>query len=283
MPSSTLILQSLASGVFIGSLYGLIGLGLGLGWGMLRLINLAHFAWAFLAAYLTYALRTKLGVDPLLALVILVPAFALLGVCLQALMMRFAITPFSSLLATFGLTAAVEAVLQLVWSADFRRMPSVYEEHKVRFAGVVLNQAELITMGLSFALAGAVWWTLHRTDVGKAMRAVAQDMPIATAFGIDARRLSLGLAGVCSALAACAGVCIALTFTLAPSQIYAWVGVAFAAVMMGRLASAWSPLLAGIVIGVSEALTMALIAPTWAPLVAFTLLIVILLLRPVRD
>lgn len=283
MPSATLILQSLASGVFIGSLYGLIGLGLGLGWGLLRVINLMHFGWAFLAAYITYELRSRSGVDPLLALIFLVPMFGLLGMGLQAITSRFAITPFSSLLTTFGLTAAVEALLQLIWSADFRRMSSVHEEHKIRLGTVVLNQAELITIALSFSLAAAVWWMLNRTDAGKAMRAAAEDAQIATAFGIDARRLSLRLAGVCSALAACAGVCIALTFTLAPSQIFSWVGVAFAAVMMGRLASAWSPLFAGIVIGLSEALTMALIAPTWAPLVAFTLLIVILILRPVRD
>lgn len=283
MPSATLILQSLASGVFIGSLYGLIGLGLGLGWGLLRVINLMHFGWAFLAAYITYELRSRSGVDPLLALIFLVPMFGLLGMGLQAITSRFAITPFSSLLTTFGLTAAVEALLQLIWSADFRRMSSVYDEHKIRLGTVVLNQAELITIALSFSLAAAVWWMLNRTDAGKAMRAAAEDAQIATAFGIDARRLSLRLAGVCSALAACAGVCIALTFTLAPSQIFSWVGVAFAAVMMGRLASAWSPLFAGIVIGLSEALTMALIAPTWAPLVAFTLLIVILIVRPVRD
>ena len=191
MPSATLILQSLASGVFIGSLYGLIGLGLGLGWGLLRVINLMHFAWAVLAAYITYELRSRLGIDPLLALVFLVPAFGLLGMGLQALTARFAITPFSSLLATFGLTAAVEALLQLIWSADFRRMSSIYEEHKIRLGTVVLNHAELITIALSFSLAAAVWWMLNRTDAGKAMRAAAEDTQIATAVGLDARRLSL--------------------------------------------------------------------------------------------
>jgi branched-chain amino acid transport system permease protein len=72
---------------------------------------------------------------------------------------------------------------------------------------------------------------------------------------------------------------VALTFTLAPSQIFSWVGVVFAVVMIGRLGSAVTPLLGGLVIGISEAMTQALIAPTWAPLVAFTMLILILLLR----
>ena len=84
------------------------------------------------------------------------------------------------------------------------------------------------------------------------------------------------------AFAAVAGLCLALTHTLAPVQIYAWMGVVFATVMIGGLGSALGPLFAGILIGVSEALTMALTAPTWAPLVSFSLLIAIILFRPAR-
>ena len=128
-------------------------------------------------------------------------------------------------------------------------------------------------------LVGLVWWGLHRTDMGKSVRASAEDPEIATAFGIHAKRLGIWLAGLCAALAACAGVCVALMFTLAPSQIYAWVGAIFAVVMIGRLGSALTPLVGGLVIGIIESMTMALIAPTWAPLVAFSVLILILLLR----
>lgn len=79
-----------------------------------------------------------------------------------------------------------------------------------------------------------------------------------------------------------AGVCLALTYTLAPSQIYAWVGVVFACVMLGGLGRPLGPLIAGCIIGVTEALTMAITAPAWAPLVSFSLLIVVLLARPGR-
>lgn len=279
MPSATLLFQTLASGIFLGALYGLIGLGLGLGWGLLRQINLAHFGWVFLSAYLTYELKTRFGLDPLLSLALLVPVFGALGMALQAVLNRFAITPFNSLLVTFGLTVAIEAFLQLMWSADFRRMPSHYDEHKFRLGTVVVNASELVTLALTLAACFAVWWMLYRTDMGRAVRASAEDAPMATVHGINARGLNLKLAGLCAALAACAGVCVALTFTLAPSQIYAWVGVVFAVVMMGRLGSAWAPLAGGLVVGLSESLTMALIAPTWAPLVSFTLLILILLFR----
>src|SRR6201991_4459277 len=103
---------------------------------------------------------------------------------------------------------------------------------------------------------------------------------MAAAFGVDRRAPALVLSGGGTALAGVGGVGLAIGFTLTPSQIYAWIGVVFAAVMLGGLGSALGPLVAGIVIGVSEALTMAVTAPSWAPIVSFTLLILILVLRP---
>lgn len=280
MPSLTLLAQSVLSGIFIGALYGLLGLGLGLSWGLLRLINLAHFAFAFLAAYICYQLSTVGGMDPLTTLAVLVPAFFALGVALQWVMARFALTPLNSLLLTFGLTGIVEALIQTIWTADFRRLESHYGQEKFKVLGLFLPVPELITLFLAVALSLAVWAVLRYTDLGKALRAAAEDAPVAAAFGVNQRLHSLVLAGTCSALAAVAGVCLALTFTLAPSQMYTWVGVVFAAVMLGGLGSAMGPLLAGVLIGVSEAVTMAVTAPSWAPIVSFTLLIAILLLRP---
>ena len=281
-PSATLLAQSILSGVFVGALYGLLGLGLSLSWGLLRLINLAHFGFAFLAAYLCYQMAT-MGLDPLLSLLIIVPLFFAIGAALHWAMARFAITPFNSLLVTFGLTGIVEALIQTAWTADFRKLESSYGEQRFKVAGLFIPLPELITLGLAVSLSLAVWAVLRYTDLGKALRASAEDAAIAAAFGIHQQRNALLLAGTCSALASVAGVCLALGFTLAPSQIYAWIGVVFAAVMLGGLGRALAPLIAGVVIGVSEALTMAVTAPSWAPLVSFTLLIAILLLRPGRG
>jgi len=281
MPSITLLAQSILSGMFVGALYGLIGLGLSLSWGLLRLINLAHFAFAFLAAYLCYQMAT-MGMDPLLTLVVIVPLFFAIGAALHWAMARFRITPFNSLLVTFGLTGIVEAIIQSIWTADFRKLESSYAEHSFKFAGLYVPLPELITLALAAGLSFGVWSVLRYSDLGKALRASAEDAPIAAAFGVHQQRNALLLAGTCSALASVAGVCLALGFTLAPSQIYAWIGVVFAAVMLGGLGRALAPLVAGIVIGVSEAVTMAVTAPSWAPLVSFTLLIAILLIRPGR-
>jgi branched-chain amino acid transport system permease protein len=281
MPSASLLAQSVLSGIFVGALYGLLGLGLSLSWGLLRMINLAHFAFAFLAAYLCYQMAQR-GLDPLLSLGVVVPLFFAIGAALHWAMARFAITPFNSLLISFGLTGIVEALIQAIWTADFRKLESAYGEHSFKVAGLYMPLPELITLGLAVSLSLAVWAVLRYTDIGKALRASAEDPAVAAAFGVHQQRNALLLAGTCSALASVAGVCLALGFTLAPSQIYAWVGVVFAAVMLGGLGRALAPLIAGIVIGVSEAVTMAVTAPSWAPLVSFTLLIAILLFRPGR-
>jgi len=282
-PSATLLAQSALSGVFIGSLYGLLGLGLGLTWGLLHVINLAHFAFAFLAAYVCYQLASVGGMDPLLTLAIIVPLFAALGVAVQWLLARFSVSPLNSLLATFGLAAIVEAGIQWVWTADFRKLESVYAGQKFRVGELFIPVPELMTLLAALALSFGIWAAMRYTNLGRALRALAEDAPVAAAFGINAKAHALVLAGVCGALAGIAGVCLALGFTLTPSQIYAWVGVVFAAVMLGGLGSALGPLTAGILIGVSEAVTMAFASPSWAPIVSFTLLILLLLLRPERS
>jgi branched-chain amino acid transport system permease protein len=280
LPSLNLLLQSILSGIFIGALYGLIGVGLGLTWGLLRQINLAHFGLVFVGAYLTYQMAAVWKLDPLLALLVLPPIFFAVGAAMQWALSRFRISPFNSLLVTFGLTVMIESAVQGIWTADYRRLESHYNAMKFTIGKLYIPIPELLTLALALAIAIGVWSAMRFTDLGKAMRAMAEDGPIAAAYGVNSRSLSLLLAGGCAALAAVAGVCLALTFTLAPSQIFAWVGVVFAAVMLGGLGSAIGPLVAGVIIGVSEAVTMAVASPSWAPIVSFSLLIGMLLLRP---
>ncbi|MEJ5989787.1 branched-chain amino acid ABC transporter permease [Ramlibacter sp. PS3R-8] len=280
LPSFNLLAQAILSGIFIGALYGLIGLGLGLTWGLLRQINLSHFGLVFLGGYLSYQMATVWHMDPLFALVLVPPVFFVIGVAMQWVLSRFRITPFNSLLVTFGITVVIEAGIQAVWTADYRKLESSYNAMKFTIGKLYVPIPELLTLVLALAISLAVWAGMRYTDLGKALRAMAEDGPIAAAFGINSRTLELVLAGGCAALAGVAGVCLALTFTLTPSQIFAWVGVVFAAVMLGGLGSALGPLVAGVIIGVSEAVTMAVASPSWAPIVSFSLLILMLLFRP---
>jgi branched-chain amino acid transport system permease protein len=278
--SVSLLLQSAIGGVLLGGIYGLLALGLSLSWGLLKLVNLSHFALAFLGAYLTYQLGAQFGWPAYVSVLIVAPAFFLVGLVLHAVFVRFNVSEFASMLVTFGVTVLIESLIQWIWSADFRKYETPYAQESLRVGPLFIPVLELTAFACAALLAFAAWLTLHRTLLGRALRASAHDGPIAAAFGINARQLSYGLAGLCSASAGVAGVFIALTSTLAPSQIEAWIGVVFDVVIIGGLANPIGALAAGMLIGVSEALTMATVNPAWAPLVAFSILIALLLWKP---
>jgi branched-chain amino acid transport system permease protein len=280
LPSLNLLGQSLLAGLFTGGLYALLGLGLSLTWGLLRLINLANFALAFLGAYLTYHLATATRMDPFLTLALVVPAFFLVGVGLEFGFLRFRIDELRSLIVTFGLTLVLESLIQYVWTADFRRLQSPYTNVSLRIGTLFVGLTGMLSFVAAAVLALGTWAWLRWSYLGKAARAAAEDPPMAGAFGVNRQRLALLLSGLSAAYAGVAGLFVALNQTLAPSQIYAWIGVVFAAVIIGRLGNALGLLAASIFIAASEALTMAVTSPGWAPLVSFTLLIFILLLRP---
>ena len=282
MPSATLLGQSVVSGLLAGGLYGLLALGLSLSWGLLRLVNIAHFALALLGAYLTYQLGHVFHVAPWIAAAVIVPAFFALGVALHVVFARFRVTEFNSLLVTFGLAVILESLIQWFWTADYRRYETPYTSTSVRIGPLYVPVLELLACTTAAVLALATWAWLRFTYVGKALRAAAEDPAIAAAFGVNHRRHAFLLSGVAAAYAAVAGAFIALISTLAPTQIWTWLGVVFAVVIIGGLGNPVGALLAGFLIGVSESVTMAVAAPAWAPLVSFSILILVLVLRPER-
>jgi branched-chain amino acid transport system permease protein len=282
MPSATLLGQSIVSGLLAGGLYGLLALGLSLSWGLLRLVNLTHFALALLGAYLTYQLGHVLHVPPWLAAAAIVPAFFVLGVALHAVFAYFRVAEFASLLVTFGLAVILESSIQWFWTADYRRYETAYATASIRVGPLFVPTLEMLACLTAAALAFATWAWLRFSYVGKALRASAEDPAMAAAFGVNHRAQAFLLSGVSAAYAGIAGAYIALIATLAPSQIWAWLGVVFAVVIIGGLANPIGALLAGFLIGVSESITMALVTPAWAPLVSFSVLILLLILRPGR-
>lgn len=280
MPSLALLDQALITGILTGGLYGLLALGLSLSWGLLRLVNLGHFAIALLGAYLTWWMGTSLGIAPWWAGIAIVVAFFVYGIALHWVFMRFGVTEMQSMLITFALAVLIKSTLQFIWTADFRRYDTAWGSQSWVLGSLYIPKLSFIAFLVAGLLAGGTWAWLRYTYVGRALRACAEDAPIAAAFGINHRGLSFLLSGLCAAYAGVAGVFIALIATLAPSQIWAWVGIVFAVVIIGRLGNPLGALLGGIFIGVCEALTMAVINPSWAPLVSFSVLIAFLLFKP---
>ena len=280
MPSLTLLSQALITGILAGSLYGLLALGLSLSWGLLRLVNLSHFAMAFLGAYLTWYLGTAAGIPAYLSGPMIVAAFFRLwrgaalgvhalrrrrdGVDAHHLQHRGDRRIGAAVHLDRGFPPLRDRLCQLV----DRRRPALRAD------------AQPLACLMAALLAGLTWAWLRFTYVGKALRAGAEDAPIAAAFGINHRALSFLLSGLCAAYAGIAGVFIALIARWRRRRYWTWIGVVFAVVIIGRLGNPIGALGGGILIGSCEAITMAVVNPASAPLVSFSVLIALLLFRP---
>lgn len=230
MPSATLLGQALISGVLAGGMYGLLALGLSLSWGLLRLVNLSHFALAFLAAYLTYEMGTTYHIEPWWSVLVIVPAMFAIGLLQHWLFDRFKVNELASLLITFSFAVVLEVAIQLYWTADYRRFETHYSTWSIKVGAFYIPVLELILCLVAGVLAWGTWLWLRKTYVGKALRASAEDAEIAAAYGVDHKKLAYLLSGLGAAYAGIAGTFIALIATLAPAQIWAWLGVVFAVV-----------------------------------------------------
>lgn len=278
-----LVGQALISGILLGGLYAILAIGLTLTWGILKVINLAHFAFTFLAAYITYQISTSTGLDPFLTMIITIPIFFLVGVVLQWFFETFDVSEFNSLLITFGLFIIFQSVITGVWTADYRRIdveinPYALESFWIGEFALPIPQFSAFIAAL--IIAGLTVYFLNQTYAGKALRAIAQDRDMAAAFGVNYRKMAMLLSGVSIAYAAVAGAFIAMIFALFPEAGIEWIGVVFAVVILGGLANVPGALGAGLLIGVVQALTSAIASPGMAPLVTFTLLILALLFKP---
>jgi branched-chain amino acid transport system permease protein len=186
----------------------------------------------------------------------------------------------ASMLITFALAIIVESVIQAIWTADFRRYTTALADQSFALGALYVPKLNLLACTVAAMLAIATWAWLKFTYAGKALRACAEDAPMASAFGVDNKRITYLLSGICAAYAAVAGLFIALISTLAPNEIWIWIGIVFAVVIIGRLGNPVGALLGGILIGVCEALTQTVVNPALAPLVAFSVLILLLLVKP---
>jgi branched-chain amino acid transport system permease protein len=277
------IAQAALTGALIGGLYALMATGLSVTWGVLRVINLAHFAMILLGAYLTYQLATSTGLDPILTVLITGPVLFVVGAAVQWAYDRLHVAEFTSLLVSFGLLIIAIQAVTLVWSADFLRMPgdvNPYATESWTVGRFVFPVTTVLAFGLALVLVAALHLVLRRTFAGRGMRAIAQDRAVAAAFGVDHQRLSLVLGGVAGASAAAAGMVFALTNALSPTAAYEWFGIVFAVVILGGIGQVVGTFAAGVAVGVVSAVVSAAWSPATAPIVLFSAIVLALVLRP---
>jgi len=282
-----ILIQAAMNGILLGCLFGIIAMGLTLVWGLLKIANFAHLSFVLLSSYLCYELVVHYEWDPLQTLLVITPLMFVVGVVLQWAFERFKVTTFTSLLVTFGLFIVLENVMTYFWTADVlttRRAISL-DYRKVivlpePFADFRVAPPDLIALVAAVVLGVGIYVWLNYTRSGRAIRAMSQDPIIAQAYGVNYQRQAMLLSGIATATAAVAGVIIAIKTPLFPSLGITWIGKVVAAVILGGLGNPIGAILAAAGLSMIESVWSVEMSPGWAPLISFTVLIVVLFIQP---
>jgi branched-chain amino acid transport system permease protein len=279
------IVEALVLGTILGLVYAALGVGFSLTWGTLDLINISHAAFAVLAAYVCYFTDQIYGIDPVLSLVGIVPAFFVIGVGLQEglfrpLAGRAEEVAFASLVLTFGLAIVLENLMVVAFSADPRILKTDYTANPIDIFGVPVKGSRLVGAGLAVLTLVVLYVFLTRTYTGRAVRAVAQNSEGAALSGINERRVSAITFGVGLATAGIAGVAAAMYFPFGPSEHYTWLISVFLVTILGGVGSIIGAGVAGLVTGIVFELSAQVVPFSWTQFVMFVLLLGLLVVRP---
>jgi branched-chain amino acid transport system permease protein len=279
-----ILLQSLASGILMGGIYALLGVGFSLTWGVMRVINIAHAGFGVLAAYIAYSFLEKTGLDPLFSLLISLPCFFLGGMFLHRGLIRPITkareTIVASMVLTFGLAIVVENIILSIWKADPRVLKPSYSGTAVFIGEVGLPIPQLIGFGLAAVGILLLYLFLNHTHTGKAVQATWQEKEGAALMGINLQKVSEIAFGLAIAAAGLGGVAMAMMYTFDPPVHNFWLIYMFLVVIVGRVGSILGTAVAGLILGVITGLCMAFIPYQWINVLTFGLLIVVLLVRP---
>ena len=288
MVSTELLIQSLISGVLIGGLYAIFGIGISLIWGLMRVCNFAQGAIAFLGAYFAYSMSVAYRLDPLVSLVLSIPVFFVLGLVLQKVLIEPITGRVSELMfelvtivITFGLSLVMESLMILYWtslnksiSVDYFGTPAF------RLGAFFFPTSNVVAFAISIVSVASLFIILEKTHIGLGIRATSQDREAAGLVGIHVNRVSLLSSGIASVYAAFAGIAMGLSFPFTPSASLLWCVRGFIVVVLGGIGSVPGTLVGGMILGLSENLVGAVFPFVFREVIAIAIFIGFLLLRP---
>ena len=278
------ILQSVVSGILMGGVFSLLGVGFSLSWGVMKVINIAHAAFGILAAYIAYWGLTLYGIDPIFSLGLSLPLLFVTGLVIH----RFLIQPLTrareivvaSMILTFGLAIVLENVMLFAWSPDERLITTPYSSQSIFLGEIIIKISSLVGFVLSIFGVGALYLFLYHTHTGKAVRATWQEPEGAALQGIDLKRVSMIAFGLAIASAGAGGVAMAYMYSFNPPAHNLWLIFLFLVVIVGGVGSILGSAIAGLLIGLITGLSGAFFPFQWINVLLFGLLMGILLVKP---
>lgn len=278
------LLQILLLGALAGGVYALMASGLTLVFGVMRIVNLCHSAAILAAAYMAYSLFLRWGLDPMLSALISIPLLFGAGWLLHRLLIRqLEGSPQFSLLTvlgTFSLALIVEGVLSYIYSGIpvVARVP--YATQAYFWSGFYLPKAQLYAGVFSVVNLAVLYVVLYRTRLGRAIRAAMQNRDAAQAVGVNVTRVSGIALGIGLAMAGGAGAMMSFLYAFSPATHWVWIATLLSIVVLGGLGSLHGAVVGALLLSVAAAFVSNIYGPTWANVVFYAVLFLVLLIKP---
>ncbi len=288
-----LFLQTLIAGFLLGGLYALIGLGMALILGVMKIINLAHGDMMMVAMYIAYVLFQFIHIDPYISVFIAVPILFILGAGLQKFLITpvlkvESILPHNQVILTVGIGIVLSNLATVIFKSDYLSIPVSYATKAWYLSDfwkgspieLSLSFAWSVSFLISIALTGMLWFFLSRTDTGKSIRATAQDLDAALLMGVNVNRMRMLTFGLGSALVGAAGCLFIPIYYLYPSLGKQFTNIAFVITILGGLGSTEGAIIGGIILGIFESMTATYLGMGWAPVGRFVIFVAALIFLP---
>ena len=284
MFSLDLLFEALIFGVLLGGFYAAVSMGLSVSFGLLDVPHVAHPAVMVFGSYITYLLA-GLGLDPILAGVLLTPLFFVVGVLLY----RFYYETFErrgteagvrGLAFFFGIAFIIEIGLILVFGVDQRSVQAGYIGTSLELGDYRIPYRMLVAFAVAIVLTVALTLYMSKTFTGRAIKAVAQDEPALRLMGANPVRIKQWAFGIATAVSVVAGAMLIVVGPVEPAMDRVYIGRTFCVVVLAGLGSMTGTLVAGLILGIAESIVLMFFGASWAPAVAFGLLLLVLGIRP---
>ena len=276
--------QLVILGLLAGGVYVAVGVGFGLVWGVLNIVNLAHGAMVIVGAYLTWLLFTSMGIDPFLTLPIVAILLFLFGYALQrGVINRIIRAPLLfTFLLTFGVNLILVNIVLFFFKSDFRSVTTSYSGQGIELGSLVIPYTRLASLGVALLLAAILAFILNRTRTGLSIQAIAADRDAAQLVGIDLRHAYAITFGLGAACAGVAGGLITLIQAITPSAGEPYTLQAFVVVILGGLGRVSATVAGGLLFGLIEVFAQSIpgSGSIYANAIAFGLLVLVLVTRP---
>jgi branched-chain amino acid transport system permease protein len=274
--------QAVINGLLIGGIYALVSIGVTLIFGVVKIVNFAQGEFVMIGMYISFFLATRFGIDPLASLAISMPALFVIGMLVQHFLIRrvLGLGDMPQIFLTFALSLLLMNVMLLLFTANYRTVETPYTEAALHLGPLYVGVAKLIAFVVAMALSGLLWLFLHATDLGKAMRAAAQNRDVAMLMGINPDRVFAVAVGVALALAGAAGSLLMPFYPAYPLVGQVFVLMAFVAVVLGTLGNVTGALVASLMMGIAESLGIQFVGADSGLIVVFLMLLATLAFRP---